>query len=465
MTSISTLLKCIASLATVAAGAANAASQQPLSIADTQAYSLVVNATSRTPTTSTIAANGATFMTVHFAAFNLAEGDKVVVRDVEGLTKYEYTGLGRGDLGKSGGFFSSRLPGDQAIVEFQPSSGSVTGDYGFSIDKITRSSTTASSSTVCGTDDSKPAKCYANDTDLPNAYGKAHAVARLFITGGEACTGWLVGSEGHLLTNAHCIKTDEQAANTDFEFGAESSSCAEECQLRGGCAGTIAAASAQLVAFDVTIDYALLKLNTTADLSSYGHLTLRVSGAVQDEQIYIPQHPAGWAKRIAAVDGDGNVTRANHVGVPIGCGSFHVGYTADTQGGSSGSPVLAASDNNVIALHSCGGLATVCENSGIDIRTVIWDLKTNKNITLPDDALTDPDAEIASGPWTPDFSATPAPTAAPTPAVPSVLCRVFRQQATCAISGNVCVFVDGVCIPNPALTTPAPTPSPNASQE
>ncbi|KAF1326349.1 hypothetical protein FI667_g8518, partial [Globisporangium splendens] len=463
--SISILLKCIAALALASAGVAQAAKPTPLSIADSHTYSLVVNATSRTPTTNTIEAQGATFMTVHFASFNLAAGDKVVVRDVEGFTKYEYTGLGRANLGNStSGFYSSMIPGDQVIVEFQPSSESVTGAYGFNIDKITRSSNTGSASTICGTDQSRPAKCYVNDTALSSAYGKAQAAARLFIVGGTPCSGWLVGSQGHLLTNAHCISTAEQASQTDYELGAESSSCEEECQLRGGCKGTIVATSAQLVAVDTNIDYALVKLDTTADLSGYGYLTMRVSGPVQNEQIYIPQHPSGWAKRIAAVDDDGNVTVANKVGQPLGCGTFHVGYTADTQGGSSGSPVLAASDNNVIALHACGGLTEVCENSGIDIRTVIWDLK-NKGITLPDDALTDPTATIPPGTWTPDFSATPAPTAAPTPAVPSTLCRVFRQASTCAISGTVCAWVNGACIPNPVTTTPTPSPTPNAGQE
>jgi hypothetical protein len=276
------------------------------------------------------------------------------------------------------------------------------------------------------------------------------------------CSGWLVGSQGHLLTNAHCISTAEQAAQTDFELDAESSSCEEECQLRLGCRGTIVATSAQLVAFDKKVDYALVKLDTTADLSGYGYLTMRVSGPVQNEQIYIPQHPEGWAKRIAAVDDDGNVTVVNKVGQPLGCGTFHVGYTADTRGGSSGSPVLAASDNNVIALHACGGLKEVCMNSGIDIRTVIWDLK-NKGITLPDDALTDPTATIPPGIWIPDFSMTSAPTAAPAPASSAKICQVFRQASTCAISGATCAWVNGACIPNP--TTATPTPSPDASHE
>jgi V8-like Glu-specific endopeptidase len=40
-----------------------------------------------------------------------------------------------------------------------------------------------------------------------------------------------------------------------------------------------------------------------------------------------------------------------------------VAYYCDTEGGSSGSPVLARSTNKVVALHHFGG----CPNSGVRI--------------------------------------------------------------------------------------------------
>lgn len=464
MPSLAAILKFVA-LASAAAAAttSSAAARSPLIVADEEPFALAVNTSSRAATQTMIPASGATFMTVHFTEFNLADGDKVVVRDVQGRVKYEYVGLGRGQLGKSGGFFSSRIPGDQAIVEFLPAAtgAAASGDFGYKVDKIARSSTTASGSTVCGTDDSKPAKCYAGDAALPQAYQKSQAVARLLVDGVEGCTGWLIGSSGHLLTNQHCISTDAKAAVTDFEFSAESSSCSEECQEWLGCSGKIVATSATLLAVNAAYDYALVKLNTVEDLSAYGHLTLRVAGASQDEQIYVPQYPGAWAKRIAAVDDTGSVTRVNKVGVTTACGEYSVGYTADTRGGSSGSPVIAASDNQVIALHNCGGLEAVCENGGIDIRTVLWDLKS-KGVTLPSDAISDPTAEIPAGPWIP--GTTKAPTPAPTPVPTASVCKIFRQQTSCenTLPGKRCIWVDGACVPNtsvaPPVTTPAPTP-------
>ncbi|GAB9472516.1 hypothetical protein Gpo141_00009692 [Globisporangium polare] len=475
MVSISALLSCAAFLATAATSAAFSinAPQQPAIVADEQPYSLAVNTSTRAATQTLIPAKGATFITVHFSQFNLAQGDKVVVRDVQGLTKFEYSGLGRGDLGQRGGFFSSRVPGDQAIVEFQPSADSSVsgGDFGFTVDKISRSSTSGSSSTVCGTDDSRPAKCFTDDISgslgIPEAYAKSQAVARLFMIGtGEVCTGWLVGSEGHLITNAHCIDSHTKAANTDFELGAESSSCSEECQSLAGCKiGKLVASTSELIAFDAKIDYALVKLQTVVDLSSYGHMSLRVSGPIEGEQIYIPQHPGGWATRIAAVDDSDNVTRIGGVSVETPCGSGRVEYTADTREGSSGSPVLAASDNRVVTLHSCGPSkdAKTCTNSGVDIRSVIWDLR-KKNVTLPDDAFSDPKAEIREGAWVPGFGVAPAPaTLAPTKNVPESTCKVYRAASCAVISGGRCMVNAGLCIPTPAFIAQyAATPAPPA---
>jgi hypothetical protein len=43
---------------------------------------------------------------------------------------------------------------------------------------------------LCGTDDKKNAVCY-NTAEFAAEYGKARAVARLFINGSGACTGWV----------------------------------------------------------------------------------------------------------------------------------------------------------------------------------------------------------------------------------------------------------------------------------
>eukprot|EP00957_Ditylum_brightwellii_P123306 9401827-Ditylum_brightwellii.AAC.1 len=61
-------------------------------------------------------------------------------------------------------------------------------------------------------------------------YITSKAVARLFIQGSGACTGFIVGptprNQGSLLlTNQHCIDSNTQASNTEYEFLGEEAEC------------------------------------------------------------------------------------------------------------------------------------------------------------------------------------------------------------------------------------------------
>ena len=80
-------------------------------------------------------------------------------------------------------------------------------------------------------DDSGQARCY--ETSEPRLYNHSRAVARLLINGTSACTGWLVGNQGHLLTNNHCIRSATDAHNTTYELMAEGATCADELLARG----------------------------------------------------------------------------------------------------------------------------------------------------------------------------------------------------------------------------------------
>jgi len=73
-----------------------------------------------------------------------------------------------------------------------------------------------------------------------------------------------------------------------------------------------------------------------------------------NEQIYIPQHPGGRPKEIGVFDSNhnGNCRVLRYSG---GCAPEDMRYTCDTEGGSSGSPVLSRTNNKVVALHHCGG--------------------------------------------------------------------------------------------------------------
>jgi hypothetical protein len=328
----------------------------------------------------------AEFITLHFTKFNLPANDYVLIRASDAndkeVNKYRY----RGD-DVQGEFFSSALYTRSVVIELY-----TTGDttpvnpfecIGFKIDDyrylaVGTGNSNSQDEEVCGADDSREASCFRAFT---TAFSRADAVIRLLIhkpQGSFFCTGWLVGCEGHVLTNHHCISQQIHASNTEYEFRAQGATCSQSCNVPLGCRGTVRARSARLVTVSQELDYALVKLDPKL-ASEYGYLTLRPSGPVLNERIYIPQHPSGWGKRIAmkSEDSYGKVESLTMGG----CAVDQVAYYLDTLGGSSGSPVIAWSDNAVVALHHCGG----CPNTAINIRKIVNDLRSKG--ALPQCAL------------------------------------------------------------------------------
>lgn len=359
----------------------------------------------------TIHHTGATYIAPRFSRFELAEGDHAVVRSPDGTQFWTYTGYGKGDLGRGKGFYAAHIKGETAVIELYSSEG---GRYGFEIDSYGRGYSTAeidelwrqglgevlnlprpgTPESLCTMDDTLNAACY--QASEPEIFERANTVARLLINGGSLCTGWLVGCEGHLITNQHCIGNNFAAMNTDYEFAAQGATCAANCKSALGCPGVIEATGGTLIKANAPLDYALVLPDTSTgtgtDLdSTYGFLQLRASGAVLDERIYMPQHPAGWGKHIAvnstypddvALGGFTYATSLSEQACSGGPGD--VGYWADTQGGSSGSPVIAYSDHKVVALHHCRGNAFCASgnpgnddrNRGVPIAAIIADLGT-----------------------------------------------------------------------------------------
>ena len=317
----------------------------------------------------------ATFIAPHFDHFELPAGAELTVREPNDIRSRTYTGIGKFVPGEAG-FWGMHMPGKVALLELR-SSVPLAADA-VHLDKFSRGLEAWNSKrpghdpdkAICGNDDSLEAKCYQQSE--PDAYDKGRAVARLLIAGGSLCTGWLVGSQGHLMTNEHCIGSAGAAANTDYEFMAEGGSCNENCAIQLSCPGIVESDTATLIQLDSALDYALVELPTNIT-STYGYLQLRPSGGVVGERIYIPQHPAGWGKRIAMDDGASPAVITSLNEPPCSGGPGDVGYFADTQGGSSGSPVLGYSDNKVVALHHCAN----CPNRGVPIDAVIADLGNN----------------------------------------------------------------------------------------
>ena len=344
---------------------------------------------------------GASFISPHFSRFELAEGDYVIVRSPDYSRSWRYEGYGKKDRGKAGngGFWGIHITGERAVIELW-AKGPV-GAYGFSIDHYGRGFSAqemgleeSDTEAVCTADDKENAVCYKDSE--PEMYEESRAVVRLLTRKGLQsflCTGWLLGDEGHMMTNEHCITSQTEADDTDYELMAEGATCATDCpQL--ACDGTIEATDGTLVQDDATLDYALVKLPGNLS-TTYGFMQLRETGAVLEERIYSPQHPGGRGKELAVLstypDNPSGFNEVDSLTEDACSGGAEpdVGYFMDTEGGSSGSAVLAYSDHLVVALHhcrgnnSCGGTAFDDPNRGVAIPLVIASLGAN----LPNNAI------------------------------------------------------------------------------
>lgn len=253
--------------------------------------------------------------------------------------------------------------------------------------------------------------CFKSSASYSRLYTKARAVVRITVVSKEYkqyCTGWLVGCEGHVMTNAHCFhdSNEETIANTEFDFLAEGEECDTNCAEKGACSTTRAVRNAVMVAKNSELDYALLKLPDGEQLASiYGYFSLQSTKALVGQSIYVPQHPQGHGKSISFQDESGkifqilsNFTKPDDVRVAPEnrrCDQGNVvSYKADTYKGSSGAPVVDISSNLVAALHFCGqcsGNSGV--NAGIPMHSIVQDLQSKA--LLPKCAL-DPEKIAAN---------------------------------------------------------------------
>lgn len=310
---------------------------------------------------------GATYIAIHFVDFDLGPGDVLTISD--GLGGQAYTMTGRGKM-NAGTFWAQHVKGDTAVLSLTVTSAE--GGRGFIIDEYAAGdidlATTVLPLSIAGPDDRENAICY--ETSHPTAYERGRAVVRLLSNGSSFCSGSLVSPGNHVLTNNHCIGTATKALNTDYEFMAEAPTCeSENCS---NCWPGVIHSGGTMIRQSGQFDYALIQINEGDPASEYGYLEIDNRPPILGEQIFIPQHGGGFAKLFALYstqpEDTGGVARIQSVThSPCVGGPFEgVGYYADTEGGTSGSPVIAMSSHKIIALHHCGGSM----NGGIPIHLI-----------------------------------------------------------------------------------------------
>jgi hypothetical protein len=312
---------------------------------------------------------GATYIAIHFVGFDLGPRDYLLVSDAGG--KQAYSLKGRGKMG-AGTFWARHIKGDTALLRLVVNNPN--GGKGFHIDEYVAGyvDLPSGSRAICGSDDKENAVCY--ESSHPTEYDRGRAVARLLINGSGLCTGWLVSSNDHLLTNEHCITSSSDAVNTDYEFMAEAPSCgSSNCQL---CYPGTVFSGGSFIQDDAGLDYCLVQITSGNPAATYGYIELDNRDAIVGEEIYILQHPGGRAKEFgiySSEDAGGICQVYSTSEAPCsGSGYNDVGYYCDTEGGSSGSPVLARSSHRAIALHHCAN----CPNRGVPITLVYADIRT-----------------------------------------------------------------------------------------
>ncbi|MEY3053037.1 MAG: hypothetical protein RLY31_2822 [Bacteroidota bacterium] len=177
---------------------------------------------------------------------------------------------------------------------------------------------------------------------LEMALRATRSVGRV-VNGGNTGTGFLI-QDGYLITNNHVLCSAEEAENAYVEFNFEEDAAGQRkkrYQYRFDPDSFLTNDSDKL-------DYTRVKVLTKPEgvpLSEWGTLRLAPDAVpVPGDPVNIIQHPNGDVKQIALT--------ANEV---LGIWNSYVFYAADTEPGSSGSPVFNQSWQ-VVAVHHAGRL-------------------------------------------------------------------------------------------------------------
>ena len=291
------------------------------------------------------------YIKLYFENFDLAPGDYVEIKGVNTGETMVYSERGK-IINQNGQMISSFWSGvifdERVRVRLYTNQSS--SFYGFDITEVAYGYSEArlnqlfAGKSICGTDDKEPIECY-NGTTM---FDKGRAVCRLIIGGASSCTGWLLGIEGHVMTNEHCIGTVADASNTDFIFNFQHSNCAGTANATAN----VVATTSTFIKTNATLDYTLVQLPVNPT-PTYGYLSLSSVAPVVGDRIYIPQHPGGRRKEIAVNTDQGGTAQGFAMINTINTNGAR--YFADTEGGSSGSPVIDFNSNLVVAIHNTGG--------------------------------------------------------------------------------------------------------------
>lgn len=221
------------------------------------------------------------------------------------------------------------------------------------------------------------------------------------------CSGSLVGPN-LFLTNHHCIAAENGGTTPaeDITIWMEYTSPSSKLN-ENSLAGVT-----KIVSHNQSLDYALLELNKPLG-NKYGWLEVEKNpnSIQQSRSVKIIQHPAGRPKEIVT-----NNTDIINCQGKFSSEQAFMCYLADTEGGSSGSPVFDLEGSKIIALHHSGMEGRF--NLGTKIVYIAEKIKSYLPVTGTASTSNNAPAKPASAP-APASTAPAAPAAPPKAAPPT----------------------------------------------
>lgn len=229
---------------------------------------------------------------------------------------------------------------------------------------------------IVGSDERLPSVCL--EALYPRSLSTAAAK-----TGGYG-TAWSVGSGNTMMTNHHVVRNQSALGYGEIWFNYASSNCSPASEPQNIV--KIKPATLITTGSGGSTDYTLFSLDPfdyeNAKIKYlFGSYKIKEGVSAIGEPLYIPQHGNGgiMPQRIAYTKA-GQACRITS----FGANKYTSWYNCDTQGGSSGSPVLSLNSNEVVALHYAGGGSS---NVGVS-SWYLWDkikhfMPASSNVEVP----------------------------------------------------------------------------------
>lgn len=310
---------------------------------------------------------GAEFVRVHFTGLHLGDGDSLTVSSPDGSQVWTYTG--KGPHG-NGDVWSFAIDGDTAIVELKGGRGN---GWGYRIAEVGHGTINLSGKknppieeVICGTDGRENMACY-----MPALDALQRPVNRMLFTSGASqyvCTGWLVAGSNSstMLTNNHCISTQNEASSLQALFNYQVTTCGG-----GTNATTTSYAGGTLLKTNSKLDYTVMTLQGNPE-ATWGELTATSLRGNVGQLLYFIQHPGGNQKKIGYWEDSAQTLRCDVELVDQTYSGTtrrsQMAYGCDSEGGSSGSPIVNAATGRVFGLHHYGGVSSSpCRNAATEM--------------------------------------------------------------------------------------------------